>query len=112
MNCHTPLENQQPTLIKDIPRDRVERAVQEERDDHEAEAAEDGGDGVATGGDAEGGGDVLAVAENGDFVEVDVGGDFDANEGVAAGDFIGARGEGEDLPCGGRGQGEAEEQGE
>lgn len=29
LNCHTPLENQQPTLIKDIPRDRVERAVQE-----------------------------------------------------------------------------------
>lgn len=29
LNCHTPLENQQPTLIKDIPRDRVEKAVQE-----------------------------------------------------------------------------------
>ena len=28
LNCHTPLENQQPTLITDIPRDRVERAVQ------------------------------------------------------------------------------------
>lgn len=29
LNCHTPLENQQPTLIKDIPRGRVEKAVQE-----------------------------------------------------------------------------------
>ena len=25
--CHTPLENQQPTVIKDIPRGRVEKAV-------------------------------------------------------------------------------------
>lgn len=29
LNCHTPLENQQPTLIGDIPRGRVERAEQE-----------------------------------------------------------------------------------
>ncbi|MEW6247589.1 MAG: multiheme c-type cytochrome [Nitrospirota bacterium] len=29
LNCHTPLENQQPTLLKDIPRGRVEKAVQE-----------------------------------------------------------------------------------
>ena len=29
LNCHTPLENQQPTLIKEIPRARVEKAVQE-----------------------------------------------------------------------------------
>jgi hypothetical protein len=29
LNCHTPLKNQQPTLIKDIPRGRVEKAVQE-----------------------------------------------------------------------------------
>jgi hypothetical protein len=29
LNCHTPLENQQPTLIKAIPRGRVEKAVQE-----------------------------------------------------------------------------------
>ena len=29
LNCHTPLENQQPTLISRIPRDRVEKAVQE-----------------------------------------------------------------------------------
>lgn len=28
LNCHTPLENQQPTLIGEIPRGRVERAVQ------------------------------------------------------------------------------------
>ncbi|MCS6897916.1 MAG: cytochrome c family protein, partial [Nitrospira sp.] len=28
LNCHTPLENQQPTLIQSIPRNRVERAVQ------------------------------------------------------------------------------------
>ncbi len=28
LNCHTPLENQQPTLVKDIPRDRVEKAFQ------------------------------------------------------------------------------------
>jgi hypothetical protein len=29
LNCHTPLENQQPTLIRSIPRGRVEKAVQE-----------------------------------------------------------------------------------
>jgi len=29
LNCHTPLENQQPTLIKEIPRGRVENAIQE-----------------------------------------------------------------------------------
>jgi hypothetical protein len=29
LNCHAPLENQQPTLIKVIPRGRVEKAVQE-----------------------------------------------------------------------------------
>src|SRR5574341_850703 len=28
LNCHTPLENQQPTLIREIPRNRVEDAVQ------------------------------------------------------------------------------------
>jgi hypothetical protein len=28
LNCHTPLENQQPTLIGEIPRGRVERAEQ------------------------------------------------------------------------------------
>ncbi len=29
LNCHSPLENQQPTLIKEIPRERVEKALQE-----------------------------------------------------------------------------------
>ena len=29
LNCHAPLANQQPTLIKEIPRGRVEKAVQE-----------------------------------------------------------------------------------
>lgn len=29
LNCHAPLENQQPTLIRDIPRNRVEKATQE-----------------------------------------------------------------------------------
>ncbi len=29
LNCHTPLENQQPTLVRDIPRGRVEKAVEE-----------------------------------------------------------------------------------
>ncbi len=29
LNCHTPLENQQPTLIKEIPRGRVEKAIEE-----------------------------------------------------------------------------------
>ena len=29
LNCHTPLENQQPTLVKEIPRGRVEKAAQE-----------------------------------------------------------------------------------
>ena len=28
LNCHTPMENQQPTLINEIPRGRVEKAVQ------------------------------------------------------------------------------------
>lgn len=28
LNCHAPLENQQPTLIQEVPRNRVERAVQ------------------------------------------------------------------------------------
>ena len=28
LNCHAPLENQQPTLIKEIPRQRVEKALQ------------------------------------------------------------------------------------
>lgn len=28
LNCHTPLENQQPTLIQSIPNNRVEKAIQ------------------------------------------------------------------------------------
>jgi hypothetical protein len=36
LNCHTPLENQQPTLIKEIPRGRVERAVQEPNPHYDA----------------------------------------------------------------------------
>jgi len=28
LNCHTPLENQQPTLVQDIPRGRVEKAFE------------------------------------------------------------------------------------
>lgn len=42
LNCHTPLENQQPTLIKDIPRDRVERAVQETNPHFDAEYQSEG----------------------------------------------------------------------
>ena len=30
LNCHTPLENQQPTLIQKIPNNRVEKAIQVE----------------------------------------------------------------------------------
>ena len=37
LNCHTPLENQQPTLVKDIPRGRVEKAVQEPNPHYDAE---------------------------------------------------------------------------
>ncbi len=37
LNCHTPLENQQPTLIKEIPRGRVERAVQEPNPQYDPE---------------------------------------------------------------------------
>ncbi len=37
LNCHTPLENQQPTLVKDIPRGRVEKAVQEPNPRYDAE---------------------------------------------------------------------------
>lgn len=42
LNCHTPLENQQPTLIKDIPRDRVERAVQEPNPHFDKEYQQEG----------------------------------------------------------------------
>jgi|CXWL01.1.fsa_nt_gi hypothetical protein len=37
LNCHTPLENQQPTLIKDIPRGRVEKAIQEPNPQYDPE---------------------------------------------------------------------------
>jgi hypothetical protein len=42
LNCHAPLENQQPTLIKDIPRDRVERAVQEPNPRYDQEYQQEG----------------------------------------------------------------------
>ena len=37
LNCHTPLENQQPTLIKEIPRGRVEKAIQEPNPQYDPE---------------------------------------------------------------------------
>jgi len=37
LNCHTPLENQQPTLVKEIPRGRVEKAIQEPNPQYDAE---------------------------------------------------------------------------
>ncbi len=37
LNCHTPLENQQPTLIKAIPRGRVEKAIQEPNPHYDAD---------------------------------------------------------------------------
>ncbi|ALA59990.1 multiheme c-type cytochrome [Nitrospira moscoviensis] len=37
LNCHTPLENQQPTLVKDIPRGRVEKAEQVPNPQYDAE---------------------------------------------------------------------------
>lgn len=42
LNCHAPLENQQPTLIKDIPRDRVERAVQAPNPHYDQEYQQEG----------------------------------------------------------------------
>ena len=42
LNCHTPLENQQPTVIKSIPRARVERAVQEPNPNYDAEYQKEG----------------------------------------------------------------------
>ena len=42
LNCHTPLENQQPTLIKEIPRDRVERAVQDPNPHYDKEYQQEG----------------------------------------------------------------------
>jgi hypothetical protein len=37
LNCHTPLENQQPTVIRDIPRGRVEKAVLEPNPRYDAD---------------------------------------------------------------------------
>lgn len=42
LNCHSPLENQQPTLIKDIPRDRVERAIHEPNPRYDTDYQEEG----------------------------------------------------------------------
>jgi hypothetical protein len=42
LNCHTPLENQQPSLIKDIPRERVEKAVQEPNPNYDPEYQKEG----------------------------------------------------------------------
>jgi len=37
LNCHTPLENQQPTIITNIPRGRVEKAIQEPNPHYDSE---------------------------------------------------------------------------
>lgn len=42
LNCHTPLENQQATLIKDIPRGRVEKAHQEPNSRYDVEYQKEG----------------------------------------------------------------------
>ncbi|MGD9728707.1 MAG: hypothetical protein AB7G68_14980 [Nitrospiraceae bacterium] len=42
LNCHAPLENQQPTLVKDIPRGRVEKAHQDPNPDFDAEYQKEG----------------------------------------------------------------------
>lgn len=42
LNCHSPLENQQPTLITEIPRDRVERAVQTPNPQYDADYQHEG----------------------------------------------------------------------
>ncbi|HJT20688.1 MAG TPA: hypothetical protein VJ746_09470 [Nitrospira sp.] len=42
LNCHAPLENQQSTLIKDIPRERVEKAVQEPNPKYDPEYQKEG----------------------------------------------------------------------
>ena len=42
LNCHTPLENQQPTLIGDIPRERVERAVQAPNPHYDSDYQQEG----------------------------------------------------------------------
>ena len=42
LNCHTPLENQQATLIKDIPRGRVEKSPQEPNPHYDPEYQKEG----------------------------------------------------------------------
>ncbi|MBQ26616.1 MAG: hypothetical protein CMH81_00515 [Nitrospiraceae bacterium] len=42
LNCHTPLENQQPELIIDIPRDRVEKAVKMPNPNYDPEFQHEG----------------------------------------------------------------------
>ena len=42
LNCHTPLENQQPTVIKDIPRQRVEKAVHAANPNYDPEYQKEG----------------------------------------------------------------------
>lgn len=42
LNCHAPLENQQPTVIKEIPRQRVEKAVQEPNPHYDPEYRQEG----------------------------------------------------------------------
>lgn len=42
LNCHTPLENQQPTLIKEIPRGRVEKAPQAPNPHYDPEYQQEG----------------------------------------------------------------------
>lgn len=42
LNCHTPLENQQPTLIREIPRARVEKAAQIDNPHYDPEYQKEG----------------------------------------------------------------------
>jgi hypothetical protein len=42
LNCHTPLENQQPELIKEIPGNRVERAVKAVNPDFDPDFQQEG----------------------------------------------------------------------
>ncbi len=42
LNCHTPLENQQPELILEVPRNRVEKAVKKPNPNYNAEFQKEG----------------------------------------------------------------------
>jgi hypothetical protein len=42
LNCHTPLENQQPELIGDIPRNRVEKAVRKPNPNYDSQFQQEG----------------------------------------------------------------------